>query len=819
MSLVKRFIKRAGTLALAVMIAAGVMLSASAKSFADVGNTHSYAEQIGILSDMGVIVGTGVNADGKAEFSPDQKVTREQMALLMFRFMLNRSSAGTVNTSPFKDLRDDTYSGAISWANAAGYILGTGANTFNPAGGITLRDCMTLIVRALGYGSPAMDKGYPWTYITTGVKLGLDKGLDDVLYTDELTRGQVAAMFYNALTADYLIQINNGGLPFIKTSTVIEEVYGYTISKSVLTATNNYSLTGAPVVKNGYVSFTDDNNRTLIVSFAQTGLSGTADQWLGHGVKLVYKNYNGSITVLGAFDSGKTVAVDTAKVSDNASYVTIDGVNYNIVPVNSDKLSTNANELLVYAYDADATLTQVKTNKELAALLGFNNIVLQYDNKNSETADRAIVTSYSFGKLAINADGKYNIAGDLKAAELTGGLNNAVGAVDGNYVLYYFNPVTKSLHIAEKLSPTDFAYVTELTANYAVIGGTKYTFGCAAAGVDGNAIKAQLAAGKLVSIVAKNDMILAVIGTTAEKVESTYLVANTSTVPVYIDGTVYYALTANINGSQISIINRRPDVTAGSVYRYVKNTNGIYTLIASNEAGFAQGDDIKLVDTFSDDISLTIKNNGSYKLDNIRFITDANSTIIAKNGNVFSVKSGLFGSEIKLAKGATVTAIFKNEIGAVKTLRYMYISDGSLGETDSSTSYVHVIGATGTVYVDGTVYTVYSVFNFATGAAESRNSLSPDLKAGSDYALGANGLILDIGGTNVTTGKINGYTSGTVTIDNKVYAIASGTSVKVLKADRTVADASIESLLGQTVEFVANGNNVKVIFLDTTIGG
>ncbi|NLY68372.1 MAG: S-layer homology domain-containing protein [Clostridiales bacterium] len=132
MSIAKRFVKRTGALVLAMMLAVGMILTASAKNFADVGRDHDYAEQIGILSDMGVIIGTGVDEDGNALFSPEMKVNREQMALLLFRFMLNRSSAGTVNSSPFTDLVGEIYNGAISWASAAGYIIGTGPNTFNP---------------------------------------------------------------------------------------------------------------------------------------------------------------------------------------------------------------------------------------------------------------------------------------------------------------------------------------------------------------------------------------------------------------------------------------------------------------------------------------------------------------------------------------------------------------------------------------------------------------------------------------------------------------------------------------------------------------
>ena len=132
MKILKRFIS--GSLATLMLV--GVMITgASAKSYDDVASTDRYAEQIEILSDIGVIKGTS-----ETEFSPDEKVTREQMALLLFRLMIGKDTAGTVNTSPFTDLYNETYHGAISWANASGYIIGTGANTFEPRGGIMLQD-------------------------------------------------------------------------------------------------------------------------------------------------------------------------------------------------------------------------------------------------------------------------------------------------------------------------------------------------------------------------------------------------------------------------------------------------------------------------------------------------------------------------------------------------------------------------------------------------------------------------------------------------------------------------------------------------------
>ena len=95
--------------------------------------------------------------------------------MLLFRLMLGKSDAGTVNTSAFTELYDDTYSGAISWAASSGYILGTSPPTFSPKNGITLQDAMTMIVRALGQSNDKMNAGYPWTYIDSAISSALTK--------------------------------------------------------------------------------------------------------------------------------------------------------------------------------------------------------------------------------------------------------------------------------------------------------------------------------------------------------------------------------------------------------------------------------------------------------------------------------------------------------------------------------------------------------------------------------------------------------------------------------------------------------------------
>lgn len=103
----------------------------------------------------------------------------------------------TANNSTFDDLAGtpaESYYGAISYANQKGIIEGYSATKFGPTDGITYRDALTMVCRTLGYKGLS----YPWGYIETAVELGLTKGIDAV-YTEELTRGEVAVIIYNAM--------------------------------------------------------------------------------------------------------------------------------------------------------------------------------------------------------------------------------------------------------------------------------------------------------------------------------------------------------------------------------------------------------------------------------------------------------------------------------------------------------------------------------------------------------------------------------------------------------------------------------------------
>ena len=70
-------LKKTISVFLAILMVSALSLTAvitpAAKDFSDVAPDNAYAEQIDMLSDIGVIVGTT-----DTEFSPNEKVTREQ---------------------------------------------------------------------------------------------------------------------------------------------------------------------------------------------------------------------------------------------------------------------------------------------------------------------------------------------------------------------------------------------------------------------------------------------------------------------------------------------------------------------------------------------------------------------------------------------------------------------------------------------------------------------------------------------------------------------------------------------------------------------
>lgn len=789
----------------------------SDEKFADVTDTYPFKEQIELLADIGVILGTD-----SGKFSPDESVTREQMALFLFRLMLGRSTAGELNSTAFTDISDGTYSGAISWANAAGYILGTSATTFNPRGGITLSDAFTMIVRALGYsgGSAALDKGYPWTYIEAASKLGLDRGLESVAYNKTLTRGETAALLFNALTAEYRIAVTNsfGGVSY-RTTSIIESVFGYKLGEASLIATNTLALEqNSTVIKTGYVSLLLADGSTISVRFSDLGLDGTPENWLLRSFKLIYSvnEKTGAIDVLGASYSGKSEVLTSGELDGSGSYVILGGEKYRVVEKKSDLLGTNANELIVYAHNGSGTLTQLKTTAELGAKLGFFSLEMIYDD-GEETASRAILKPYNFGRLEIK-DGKFNLANGLKIDEMSGGLYNLTGAVSGDYVLYNYNGANKRLEIAEKLTVISGALVTRLTEKTAVIGGVEYTLGNTAAGISADSVRAQLSVGSTANIIIRGGVILGTIENETIRESAEYLVLLTAPVPVYTDGTLKYVASANVNGNITNIFVHIDDIglPINKLYRY-KVQNGIYSLHGFEESDFAINGDIKLNGTTDENITLKMNKNAFYTLDGRSFVTDDASIVIIKNGADFEVKRGSYSGDILLREGAWYTAILADEIGSVETLRVLFVTDGALESSAVTEHAVKILAKLGTELIDGKIVYDYRVYSFGERKIISMHSAHDSLEVGKNYLISESGSISNESPKNLKTGIVTGFTASTITIGGDTYALDSGFKAIAISGS-SVKEIGVSALYLANVEATVENGKITHAILGGAAG-
>ena len=169
---------------LAVLMIAGAALSATA--FDDVaGNKHANA--VNVLAQLGVI---GGYEDGT--FKPDQKVTRAEMAKLVYVLYTTFVDAGTGATA-FTDVAADNWAtGYINWCSQKGIIGGYGDGKFGPNDNVTYDQALKMVAGVLGYNE--WDSAlWPTDVRMLALRtLNLGEELDDVNGNDQLTRAQVA---------------------------------------------------------------------------------------------------------------------------------------------------------------------------------------------------------------------------------------------------------------------------------------------------------------------------------------------------------------------------------------------------------------------------------------------------------------------------------------------------------------------------------------------------------------------------------------------------------------------------------------------------
>jgi len=121
-------------------------------------DTVSLNEAVNVLSFLKVVT------ENTATFAPNNFITREQMALFLYRYMNHGATVtGGTNTTTFTDL-DPSYYAMISWISSHGIIDSASTTAFNPKGNLTLQEAYKYILRAIGYETDGQ-LNYPADYI------------------------------------------------------------------------------------------------------------------------------------------------------------------------------------------------------------------------------------------------------------------------------------------------------------------------------------------------------------------------------------------------------------------------------------------------------------------------------------------------------------------------------------------------------------------------------------------------------------------------------------------------------------------------------
>lgn len=236
-----RNLKRALSLALASVMVLGMTVVGTGASYTDVTSKQNQ-EAIEVLQAVGIMVG-----DNNGNFNPDQKVTRNEMAVVMSNLMDYRA-ATYAGTSPFTDVPSwaEPYVAAC-WNN--GITSGYTKTTYGGSDTVTTSQAALMLMKALGYFQYQSDFDSDWQFAVIK-KAGQIDLFDDVDsgVREAMTRNDLAQLVLNALEAgtveadDNTINVSAGGA----TVQAGKVSYNYiTSSKSYATAIDDREATSS----------------------------------------------------------------------------------------------------------------------------------------------------------------------------------------------------------------------------------------------------------------------------------------------------------------------------------------------------------------------------------------------------------------------------------------------------------------------------------------------------------------------------------------------------------------------------------------------
>ena len=171
--------------------------------FYDVSSSDWFVNDVAYCYNRGLM--TGMSA---TRFAPNETTTRAQFATVLYRMA---GSPAVTASSPFGDCRGHWAEKAITWAYQKGVVNGVGNNSFAPDERITREQMVTMLFRYSGASAPSGSLSFTDAYRISGyarpaviwaVQNNIVSGMPDGSFNPQgyATRAQLAKVLHMYLT-------------------------------------------------------------------------------------------------------------------------------------------------------------------------------------------------------------------------------------------------------------------------------------------------------------------------------------------------------------------------------------------------------------------------------------------------------------------------------------------------------------------------------------------------------------------------------------------------------------------------------------------
>ena len=848
----------------------GALSVFSVAAFNDVSVEDDAYEAISTLTALGVIHGKT-----ETEYAPQDLVTREEFAALVYRLYTTYSNEGGQNLTPFVDLTDPFYNTMISWCYDQGVVDGTTPTTFEPSENIIYQDALTMVTRLLGY----KNLSYPLGYITKARTVGLTEGLEGIAFDKLLTRAEMASILYNALEAPNAQEVKetiyyeNFPITTTRPFTIAEDIYNFKKVTYQIVGTENFNLEGynksgdenayylAEVDVKGNVSskgvyydfdeleiseeVNSDDNILAYLRVMSRGKIGEKNSIVLGAVITSVVNNDAQLEVVYDKPTGSTTSSTDLR---NPGLISVNGKERNIHEI-------------VYTVSENGQIALIESGKNLSQVYPvfysdngkFAHQTFDFDNDGE--IDAVIIYEMSFKYVKdITNKGVYTLKDpEASSSDPTLDEEDLILNVDvskKDYVLVYNKgPFTV---IEEIVEPK----VTNVASRRGTGNNTKYTLGngmVVTYATANNPVKNIDHSGKYLTVESDekaiyivNDKVLYTTGSDA------------------LGYTPYrYAFIINKGDSEVSVdpdtgkienVNNFIGFMGGKAvtmpiyedYEISLYNHRVVTITNVIDGKYVLSPEILVKDSeYETQVNGSLgydRYTGLYKIGDKYVNLDANSEVfVAKfspEGVYESVKRYTMANMPENASGTLQSAIIrKNENSSVYTLVVAYLTNGD--DFAGSTQYTgnRIVLSQGTLLEDGKRYKTYEVLNVFTGAIETmtdayESSDNNFFEIGSIVRQAANGSITLVSDADdkfeslknatatglATVGENGVYNGNVVFIDGAERSVTVGnTPIFKLSIDENdeyvVEQVEADAMQGQTIRtYTSSSNNYKMYY-------